>query len=214
MTDLLAAVDALTAPVQVTVTRDDGTTETVEQPPLLTQLHNAIGGGVGTGSSGSAKHERSVIDADALYRFTLIATQVSDWCRIANVVPTRNPTVDLRAWYTAYQAMRTSDAPATFAVRQLREWRAQILDKLEPARMQDLPYPCPACKATSWWNPSTGSEYQRPLVLSYRVDGGERDIGAHCRACDATWNARELAWELEARATLLADQVQRLMTPS
>lgn len=197
MTELRDAVDDLTLPKRVKVMQDEEVV-TVQVPPLLHQLDEIIRSDIGlTASGASLAHERNILDADALHKMMQISSQVRDWLRELDAKDAplvRNTSAALRLWYVAALGANLDDS--AYHIRTLRSWAGYIRGKLDPARERELPDPCPECKAGEWWR--DGVRYLHPLVVKYRlgptlVDGAT----AVCRACDASWNARELAYMLE-----------------
>jgi hypothetical protein len=141
---LRKAVNALTQPVRSKVIQDPppglgwelSHTVTVELPPLLTQLEEAIRGSIGVGGSGSLANERNMLDGDALYRFTLISTTIRDWARIVGAkVDKQSPANTLRSWFVLFQQNRNSLEVERSYVKQLTAWANQIDAKLNPPRV-------------------------------------------------------------------------------
>lgn len=203
---LLDAVHALTKPVVNKIIQDGPigsglagqTIATSTQPPLLTQLDEAIGGTIGIGGSKSLASQRSVLDADALYRFTLISSTVKDWCRMVGATVTNDASTNLTAWYLKYDD-RTTGAGSRFYTSQLTGWKTQIESKLDPPRIRELPDRCPVCDANLWYDPSDKLPYLHPLIVKYKPTGPDmiQQAEALCRACGQTWGVRELAYQLE-----------------
>ena len=203
--DLLQAVDALTLEVREPVTRViNGTTRTerVTHPPLLVQLEEAIHGSVRSGSGASSNLPGTAIplDGDALYQFTLISSQITDWCRIAGVPHRRHPVDGLRAWHAA--TLTDRDVDRSFEVGILRAWAGVIRGRLNPPRTLELTLPCPECDATRWAD-DDGDAGPHPLIVTYRPDDQDvfRTARARCRACAFEWVGitalRSLAFDLE-----------------
>jgi len=199
---LLLAVEHLTKPQRSKVIQGE-TVHTVELPPLLVQLDEAIRGTIGIGGSGSLPNERNALNNDALFRLSVITSQIKDWCHIAGIVtrPGDKPVELLQRWYIAYtQRPLTVDAER-FYTRALTSWAVQIETMFDPPRTHDLPDPCPVCAATSWWNPDDKREYPRPLIVQYKesetdIIGSAKGV---CRACAHVWTARELAYAIEEK---------------
>lgn len=215
---LLDAVDLLTRPIRSKVIQDGPVgsglagshTVTVELPPLLTQLEEAIRGTVGVGGSGSLANERNMLDGDALYRFTLISSTIREWARIVGAeVDKQNPAQTLRSWFVLFQQRRNSLEVEQFYTKQLTSWASQIGAKLNPPRVWDLPYACPVCLASTWWSKNTHEEYPRPLVIEYRETGASlvEDARALCRSCEKVWSVRELKFQIEELEKAKADGV-------
>lgn len=198
MTDLLDAVDALTKPRRTHVERSKNgikcVGEYVEHEPLLEWLNTAIAGAVGIGGSKALASQRNPIDADALYKFVQIDTQIRDWAHIVkSQIVKDDPGATLRKWFVAFQSAPFDEPAEKFYTLKLWSWVKQIESKITPMRVADLPDPCPVCGATEWWNPSTRERYYRPLVIEYPEGEDPRDKGtAMCRACAQTWGVKEL----------------------
>lgn len=203
--DLLDEIDKLTTPnrtkiVQETIAGQTPTIATVTLPPLLAQLEDAIVGTVGIGGSGSLPNERNMLDSDALHKFLTIKSLIRDWALSvrAEVYP-EDPARTLRAWYVKYMASNRELASVRFYTSKTRGWVALIEAKLDPPRVRELPDKCPQCNATEWWNPVDKHRYLHPLIVEYRPTGPDmiQQATAKCRACDATWGVRQLAYEIE-----------------
>jgi hypothetical protein len=205
---LLEAWEALTKPVRSKVIQDGPTgtglagqkTVTVELPPRINQLEEAIRATIGIGGSGSPKHQRNMLDADALYRFVKISTTIREWATSAKTPITKdNMTVTLQAWYVKYVAGTPTLDSERFHTRQMKTWAREIDDKLNPARIWETPGDCPVCGANTWWSKSTHEEYKFPLVIRYHETGPNlvQEAEAMCRACEQVWSVRELAYALE-----------------
>lgn len=210
---LLDAVDGLTKPVVRKVIQDGpvgsglaGTSVArIELPPLLVQLEEAIRGTVGIGGSGSLANERNLLDADALFRFHVITSQVRDWALGVKADVVKGDAVaTLRNWHRAFVAYPRAVESEQHHISQMLAWAGQITAKLNPPRVWDMPDACPVCGATQWVNPSDNLPYLRPLVIEYMESGPNliQEAKALCRACQKVWGVRELAWELEQAETL------------
>lgn len=202
--DLRRVVDDLTLPSRTRVSQViDGTTYTrrLEQDPLLLQLEAAIRGSMrsGSGASSNLPGETIPVDGDALHRFTLITTTITDWCRMAGLPKPAHPVDGLRAWQGATLATLTDP---TWHVVTLRGWVSLIRSTLNPRRRMDLPDPCPECNATSWED-DDGNSGLRPLVLSWQPDTSDvlATAAVSCRSCGTEWRGitavRAVAWMLE-----------------
>lgn len=231
MTELLDAVDALTKPSRERVTQEimktrlqpdgrpalDGNNEpirdpkgqqtlTIEHPPLLQQLEDAIASTIGAGAGRSmlSKHALNVLDSDALFKFVKIRSAITDWCRIVNVRATRHAVHDLRAWHAARLATRATDDD--WHIEQLRAWAGLIKAKLNPPQTWEIKDPCPICRSATWesedeqGNPVT---LPRPLIVEYHPDRDDILVTAKatCRACGHEWRGRDalraLRWDID-----------------
>jgi hypothetical protein len=192
MTDLLDAVDALTKPTRTKVIRDDNTTVTVRHDALLVQLEDAVTSAIGNGGGGGSA-TGSVLNDEALYRLTVIRSQLSDWCRLVNVRPTRTDAVkDLRAWHVGFLG---TNGEADFYTRALVGWAATIRELIDPPKRVPLRDPCPVCKA-SHWSGVDGGLRASPVAVEYDHGNPYRTVKAVCRSCEAEWVGANAVEEL------------------
>jgi len=209
--ELLTAVDALTKPVinHVKQHDEDGKwlrTHTVALPPLLDQLTQAIHSSTSGKAGGGNPAGRAVLNSDALYQSMRITSTVTDWCNLARVRPTRNPTRDLRAWFVAWTQTPRDDS---FHVTQLRKWEGVIRFLLDPPRRFELTDPCPECHAVSWVD-DAGDSFPFPLTVEYRDEVSALDARVVCRGCERVWVGqfalRALRHDLEPVSTTEQEQ--------
>jgi len=203
--DLRAYVDILTLPSQERVPQAFGKTKvtrSIELPPLLTQLEDAIRSTMNPGKTAGSRMSSQMIplDSDALYRFALISNAIQDWCRLAGI-DRKHPVDGLRAWHAVTLAWTGYDP--TWHVEQLRGWVSLIRSKVDPPRTLELTITCPTCTAGVWVN-ADGDTVPHPLVVQYRPDGVGSILThatARCRACAAEWRGemalRSLRWGTE-----------------
>jgi hypothetical protein len=194
VTDLLDAVDALTKPTRTKVIRDDNTTVTVKHDALLVQLEDAVTSAIGNGGGGGSA-TGSVLNDEALYRLSLIRSQLSDWCRLVNVRPTRTDAVkDLRAWHVGFLG---TNGEADFYTRALVGWAATIRELIDPPKRVPLRDPCPVCKASQWTGVDGGLRAS-PVAVEYDHGDPYRTVKAACRAegCGAEWVGANAVEEL------------------
>jgi hypothetical protein len=204
----LEALEALVNPQRSKVLQDGpigsglaGTrTVSVVLPSRLAQLEEAIRGTIGKGGSGALPSQRNMLDADALFRFSKISSTIKDWAHMAGAKITQNDAAaTLRAWYVAYTAKPVTMESERFYIREMTSWANQIDAKLNPPRVWETPGACPVCGAETWWSKSTHEEYKFPLVVEYFESGPNliQEARAMCRACEAVFGVRELAYLLE-----------------
>jgi hypothetical protein len=199
---LLDAVDALTKPRidHVAQVDDDGKwlrNHTVTNDPLLTELKNAINPSSNTAAGSSAlASTRNLIDSDAMFEYGKMTGAIGDWCRIYKVRPTRDPIVDLRRWYVAFE-LNPSDSG--WHEKELRRWASTIKGILNPPTLTiPVEAPCPICGATEWGDIINGGGTQ-PVQVRVWVDedsGAATGHTALCRACKAVWSGFDAVMEL------------------
>jgi hypothetical protein len=199
---LLDAVDVLTKPTRSKVLQSKQGISCMSEvlaASLLAQLEESIRGTIGIGSKGSLAHQRNMLDADALFRFSLISTTIKDWARMAGATITPDDIgATLRAWHREFSSSFVKLDAERFYIRQMTSWASQITAKLNPPRIWDLPNPCPVCGASTWWSKATREEYGRPLVIEYAETDQIKEAKAMCRACEQVWSVKELADVLDA----------------
>ncbi|RLK47633.1 DUF7341 domain-containing protein [Microbacterium telephonicum] len=207
--DLRNAVDDLTQPTRTRITQlVNGTTYTrnLEQEPLLTQLEAAIHGSMrsGSGASSNLPGETIPLDGDALYRFTIISTQIVDWCRLAGLPRPAHPIDGLRAWQAATLATLTDP---TWHVHTLRGWVGEIRNGLLPPREKQLLAACymDECGATTYLaDDDQGRPVEMRWPLRFRWRDRVQDGVLVCLACGSRW-VGELALQAGAYATAERD---------
>jgi len=201
MTDLLDVIDELTKPkVEHVAQRTDGgewiRTHTVDLPPLLQRMHDAVWPSSNTDtSSSSSKHERSPLDVSALFEYAKMCAAIGSWCRILDVKPTRDPIKDLRAWYAA--TLKVNDFDTAWYLREVRKWKHTIEAHLDPPKAFEAKAACPICDTTGWGDPYNGGS-SWPIEIRYRITdtGRMADETATCRACRTVWHGHDSVMEL------------------
>jgi hypothetical protein len=199
--DLLSVVDRLTLPKFEHVAQminDTWKVRSVEVPPLLELFRDAVKPS-SNNSAGSAamKSTRSLIDGDALLEYSKMVATSAGWAHDAGSTPTRDPIVDLRAWYAATLADNARDDD--WYRRHLNGWVGIITTHLEPPGRFTIHRPCPVCRGTSYGDQITGGDLW-PIEVRYRVDDEGRTSGhtATCRipGCGTRWLGHDAVMEL------------------
>lgn len=217
MTDtrLLDAVDALTMSAidHVTQKADDGTyvrTVSIEHPPLLQQLADAVVPSAGNdgGSKSASARERNVLDSDALWELTRIETELRDWLRHDRTALDRlDLPASLRRWYVGYNAHATSAELDDWHVRELRRWERVITARLDRS-VKQIPtgYLCVLCKDQQWID-QDGERQPARLILSYRrdEDGRTSEERVTCQRCRTTWGNWDAIKELGEELTEVSE---------
>jgi len=198
---LLEAVEDLTNP-QVSKIIQEGNLVEIRLPSLLAQLDAAIHSSMGGNSAGaSLAFEGAPLNTAALFQAMKISSQVRDWCHAVKVVPVKNTAADLSAWFNVFSRSSPELEVERYRVKVLHGWAASIRGMLNPPRHRELPDDCPTCGADAWWDARDGHKYTRPLIVQYRPTDEDMigEAKGMCRACEATWSARGLAFDLEER---------------
>lgn len=204
MTDLEAAVSALTDPVLIPHMQktDDGEylrMHITELPCLLDQLESAIISSIGgQGNVQTGKNARNVVNGDALHQFTLISSTISSWC--TSIAKIRAPR-GARAGLLAFLSVKP-DA-GEFYINEMRRWASIITMTLDPPKTVQVIDPCPECGATDY----TGDEgvIPHPVSVRYEREDPLSTVRANCAACDYEWSGltaiRALRFQLDISLT-------------
>lgn len=199
---LLHIVDDLTLPKPIKVPTDTGYTWATEDA-LLVQLQEAITSTTSRAGGRSLRHDRMILDADALMRFHQITSAIGDWCRIEGIRAHRDPVADLQAWYEARTRrpvnVRGED---DFYIDQMHAWATLIREKLTPRVTMQYLHPCPECEATTFVN-DDGDTVPHPVVVDYDPDAPLETVRWTCRACsevrEGEFAQRALVYDAETR---------------
>lgn len=198
MTDLIAAVDALTKSRVTLNTEVDPpfAPQEITQPALLVALESAIRGTLGNDASSkvSSAFERNILDSHALFEFMKITAAIRSWCRTVNIRPTRVAVDDLLLWQAKF------DGRPDFFVEELQEWERVILAKLDPVKTVEITEACPVCESSAWLD-DADVWHSRPLVIQYRKSDPKGTAGGWCRveSCEAVWEDLDALRRLSAQ---------------
>lgn len=188
MDDLIEAVEALTKVRHVMIDTDDGPRWATGEPRLK-QLQEAVYASMGDrGGAGGLKSERSLLSSDALYRASVIQSQIGDWCRMAGLRATRDPITDLDAW-AAHRVHRTEPEEDTWHVQQLEKWAREIDGMFNRPRTVDITTSCPVCGERSY-------EDDNGDICTWPLKATADPFRVECRSCGITWDGPDAAEEL------------------
>jgi hypothetical protein len=185
--ELIEAVEALTKVRNVQIDTDDGP-KWVTGDPRLQQLEEAVYVSMGDrGGSAGLKSERSLIASDALLRAVTIQSQIGDWCRIADVPVTRDPSTDLDAWCAHRVALepRSDD----WHIQQLRKWAHEIDGMFTRPRTLDIEESCPVCGERTFPN-------ENGDICTFPLKATADPFRVECKACGTAWEGPDAAEEL------------------
>ena len=190
---LWAAVDALTQPRQIRLTRDNGQHDWTQTPSLWQQLTDALPTGQEQGTGGHSSSYRTPISVDCLDLRTDIHTTVLDALHGHDQHPRRNGiAIDIPASirHLASIVIATNDDDLThWWTWRITHWSQKIIITLgverppQPRRIRDTP--CPLCHATHITLKGADGPQRVPALLIDFADGLIR--AAECGACSAAW---------------------------
>lgn len=124
--------------------------EEVPGQPLLSQLREAVYGGLVLGSRGGGEQFPMPLNAAAALAFEEIAEEISAVFHGATLIrPNKAPEVNLLAWWAAFSAAsargETTLAQHEVACEKLERWAGRISALLDPPRVKLLSIACPVC---------------------------------------------------------------------
>ena len=198
--ELREAVDALTRPIVDHIPQIDDAgkwlrAHTVQHPPLLQQLSDAITSAIGKGGGGG-NPANDVLNGDALERAQLIRVEITSWGLMLRLKSSPDMVADLIRWQGVFiQTGRDTD----FYVRMMRKWESQITGLLDPPKRLEVTVSCPLCGADKFTD-AEGKALPFPIVIEYRRESPLAASGI-CRACLNVWTGerelRQLRWEID-----------------
>lgn len=185
--ELFDAVEALTRIRHVMIDTDDGPRWATGEPRLK-QLQEAVYASMGDrGGAAGLKSERSLLSSDALYRASIIQSQITDWCRMESVKPTRDPIIDLEAWCQV--RITDPERPDDWHIQQLEKWAREIDGMFNRPRTLDITTSCPVCGERSYTD-------EQGDVCSWPLKATADPFKVECRSCGITWDGPDAAEEL------------------
>jgi hypothetical protein len=181
-------------------------------PALITQLRTAItlGSTSGGEAGGGEARAKSLLNADALEKFTQLETQITlAWIGLVPVldrIPSAWPAENaLASWHasfvTAYQHGAIDPEPIDYAAHAFNTWVHMIEALFVPTVTVTNWRPCPAC-GERWAQTGDPRDPDRVPAISVHVARIDR-ASATCRACGERWEGGEEIKELARRQRIL-----------
>lgn len=168
-------------------------------PPLLEQLHQAVGSNVGGAQTvpGKQKWELTPLDFGALELHGQIDERVRSWLDELGARPGKSVTTSqaLTSWLTLWCATAREVADHDRRRRVAEGWVQAIRDKLDPPDRIEITEPCPVCGhefvtpgLLPGENPADGER-----VAALNAIGRERSSESHalCSSCSTVWMGGE-----------------------
>lgn len=203
---LLEAVEALTKPVTTGVAEKDAAgrwkrVHEIHHDPLLKQIHDRVmPSGENNGGAAASPNERLPFDAQILFEYAKIASQIKSWAVGAGFPPSRDAITDLNHWYA--KVSRDRDFNPAWAIRTLTGWEAHINRLLAKPRSFTIEAACPICGTTEWGERIHGGGMW-PIKVEYVLDEYDhmKDQSALCQVCKTLWEGHESVMELADELT-------------
>lgn len=223
MSDLYSGVEQLTRVHKKTIHTIDGF-EVHDRDPLLTQLRDAVFGGMEkTGGSGSKA--RLPISEAASDLYTLIDGQIAEaWSAWTGRVPSPLATPEnlLAEWSAGvspeavivvtrpeqndqWDAVKKRMAPRVIRIREEHtpetladQWVKQIDDFLNPEKTAGIQAPCIQCGESKVSRRRDGESYLTDALVFRRDRETDRTLDARCLSCGTTWPPSQFEYLAEA----------------
>ena len=189
-------VERLTREHRAVVRTDEGI-EFHLVPSLLSQLHDAIFGGMESTGGGSAMGARLPIAANALDLNLTIDRQITEaWVHAFSRVPGAGTPESLLAEWAAWAEPDTiveiSAGPA-YAADLVTYWERRITDFFDPPRSAEIDASCPMpeCGLRYVYRNVSGEEIRSAALQFTRNRSSGQTTDARCLACGTVWQPAE-----------------------
>lgn len=209
---------------------ETGAMETREEQGLITQLHDAVFGGMESTGGMSGFKAKLPISAGALDLYEQIDQEIAEtwgWLfpdQIPGVVKLERLLSQVAAVATPDDQVTITEAtqridhpgtryehwwvertPKTFTVAKLfQRWVQQIRDFFDPPRTAEIQAPCLQCDEEWAWKNVSGENVKYRVLVFIRNENGD-SIEARCLSCGASWRRDQFQFLLEA----LQEQAKR-----
>lgn len=215
MSDLtfLDMIDQLTKTHPVTVDTDTGK-QIVSEPGLLSQLREALFGGM-EGGSGSSFGSKMPLAANAFDLLDRIDIQAAEALALVDSRPT--PLGHAEDYVKAWAARVDEGQRVIVSVKatsvtgdvfqELREytatslvytWYTAIRDFFDPPSRREITSPCPNCGVRYVSRQQDGHSTDVSVMWFRRDRDSGEIVDAHCDACDVIWSKDQWVWLAKA----------------
>lgn len=202
-------VEQLTRDHKKAVTTDDGI-EFHSVPSLLSQLREAIFGGMERGGGSGSTGSRMLVDPTALDLYQDIDRDITEaWVAAFQRVPNADRPEALVTEWAAWaddETIVTIRGREAYAHGWVSFWVQRIEDFFNPPRAAEIQAPCIQCGADHVMRDSDG-EQRRDTALHFirdRVTG--TTLRAECAACGTQWQPNQFEYLAEKIGINVADK--------
>lgn len=190
-------VERLTRTHLAAIETDEGT-EYHQVQSLLSQLHDAVMGGMESTGGGGTNQPKIPIAADALDLYMEIDHQISEaWAAAFKRVPgVSKPESLLAEWAAWAQPDTMVETPtwASTAADAVRFWEQRIEGFFDPPRTAEIDAACPEseCGQRYAFRNSDGEEIRKSALVFTRSRRTGHTINAQCIVCGRVWQRSEM----------------------
>lgn len=185
-------VETLAREHKVAVNTDEGI-EFHSVPSLLSQLREAVFGGMETTGGSSSMKARLPISEAALDLYMVIDREITEvWVQAFQRVPGKEQPEALISQWAAWAEPDTAvtAGPRDWYARDLvTKWETQIRDFFDPPRLAEINVPCPVpeCGQRYVYSDSAGEETRASALRFTRSRATGETLDARCLACGTVW---------------------------
>lgn len=187
-------VETLTRDHKVAVTTDEGI-EFHSVPSLISQLRDAVFGGMESGGGSSTLKASLPIAEAALDLYMFIDREISEvWAGAFQRVPDAGkPEAMLTEWaaWAQPETVVTATNRDWYAKDIAAKWDAQIREFFDPTRFADITASCPTCSTRYVYTIVAGEEVQGAALRFHRSRTTGETLDARCLACGTVWQPAE-----------------------
>ncbi|WP_336630019.1 MULTISPECIES: DUF7341 domain-containing protein [unclassified Microbacterium] len=184
-------VETLTRDHQVAVTTDEGI-EFHSVPSLISQLRDAVFGGMESTGGSSSMQARLPISEAALDLYMQVDREIAEvWVQAFKRVPGRDKAEAMLTEWAAWaepETIVTAGPRDWYAKDVVAKWETQIRDFFDPPRLADIKGPCPNCGERYVYSISAGEEVRGTALRFHRSRMTGETLDARCLACGAVWS--------------------------
>lgn len=189
-------VETLTREHKIAVTTDEGI-EFHSVPSLISQLHDAIFGGMESTGGNSAMQSKLPISAAALDLYMAIDREITSvWVAAFSRVPNMDNPEQLLAQWGAWadpETIAEVSGRTYYAPDAVSLWESRILDFFDPPRMAEIDAECPMpdCGHRYVYANVDGEEIRSSAMRFNRSRHTGETLDARCMACGTVWQRSE-----------------------
>lgn len=204
-------VEQLTRDHKKAVTTDDGI-EFHSVPSLLSQLRDAVFGGMERGNGSATGGSRMLIDPAALDLYQEIDRDITEaWVAAFERVPNADRPEALLSEWSAWaddETVVTIRGRDAYASGWVSFWVSRIEQFFDPPRNAEIQAPCVQC-GQEWVYRDEGDQQRRDTALRFiRERGTGVTLRAECAACGTQWSPAQFGHLAEAIGIDVAEKTR------
>lgn len=193
-------VEQLTRDHKKAISTDDGI-EFHSVPSLISQLRDAVFGGMERGAGSTSSGSRMLIDPAALDLYQDIDRDITEaWVAAFNRVPSADRPETLLSEWAAWaqdETIVTVRQRYAYASALVAYWVTRIEDFFDPPRSAEIQAACIACGQDHFLTEVAGESRKSTALRFVRDRATGATVRAECAACGATWTPSQFEYLAE-----------------